>query len=104
MNSHETRSGRPETAITPDQVTEGLAFVSYIPFKPDTVARGVFTSKPHWGDDESAHLVGVTITEADPNQQLSSLGPKTVELCVLGIGTNRFGETTSRVCVPDDAN
>lgn len=97
-------SGRPDSAITPKQVEEGLAFVSYVPGKEDTVVRGTFTSKPYWADDESAHVVGVNIDEAHPGHSLSRLGPRVVELCFLGIGSNRHGDVPSRVCVPGDGD
>lgn len=102
MNESRVGTGRPESAITPEQIKEGLAFVSYAPFQGGTTARGTFTGCPFWADDESAHVVPVNIVEADPNHPLSTPGPKVVELCALGVGLNRHGETPTRVCIPDD--
>lgn len=85
--------GRPVSALKPEQIQKGMSFVSYIPGDAASVLRGQFTSELYWADDEAALVCDVIMDKGEV---------RTIELCALGIGTNRHGETPLRACIEAD--
>ena len=85
--------GRPNEALTPDDISTNKLFISYIPGQGGDIIRGRFAGPPYWTGDESALVVDV-IKDGDEKSA-------PIELCALGIGTNRRGETPSRVCIEE---
>ena len=81
------------SALGPKQIQRGMSFVSYIPGDATSVLRGTFTSEPYWADDETALVCNITTDKG---------AMRTMELCALGVGTNRHGETPLRACIEAD--
>ena len=98
MSSHEAVTwgergsvAPPEGILTPDDIVPGMTFTSYVPgSNTDPILRGKFLAYPKWTGDE-LHAVDAQIDGRD--------GTSTIELCALGIGSNREGEIASRVCI-----
>ena len=88
------RNPLSDAALTREDVRTGVRFIWYKPGDPSSVKRGVFLSGPYNPDDQD------TIVElmVDGNG-----GPHNVDLCTLGITTNRQGIWGKSLCVADDS-